>query len=75
MRELGFQAIKTELAELDERYLDELIKLGERQARDKRPNLAATPYELMDSEIAEDFLNLSRLGLWVVQREQQSRRN
>mgnify|MGYP003631950979 CR=1 FL=1 len=71
----SFQSIKSELADLDEHYLAELINLGDRQVQEKPPITAATETELIDSEIAEDFLNLARLGLWVVQREQQSRRN
>jgi hypothetical protein len=78
MSDRSFQAIKSDLADLDEHYLETLISHSVQQLADldtDRVSDAPTAAELIDREIAEDFLNLARLGLWVVQREQQSRRN
>jgi hypothetical protein len=63
-----FQETKRELADLDEGYLLELMSHGEAAVEGMAD-------DLVGREMAADYLNLARLGLWVVRREQQSRRN
>lgn len=71
-----FQETKRELADLDEGYLVEVITRHEADLRQAQSLVDdGVVDDLIGLEIASDYLNLARLGLWVVQREQQSRRN
>jgi hypothetical protein len=70
-----FQNTKRELADLDEHYLSEIVRCGALELDNLRAAFHRGEATELAVEVTEISQQLAELGLWVVQREQQSRGN
>lgn len=70
-----FQATKRELAELDEHYLETIVEASDVELEKLRQLLKRGETSELCVEVTDVIQKLAELGRWVVQREQQSRRN
>jgi len=70
-----FDSTKQQLADLDEHYLEMVVEAGEIELEKLRESFQRGDVSELCVEVTEVTQQLAEIGLWVVQREQQSRRN